>query len=485
MISRFFTSLALLALTAGSVQAETMTLSQVLQRVVDQYPSVKSAALQVAKAREETTIVENQLSWQLKSNAGFTRDTSLFGTANDIYNLSGSLNRNLQNGGDLGFNASFNRTDAEDSFAPTIPNPADKTRVDINYRHPLAKGAGNPAYTEGLQLAEAGEKLALAEKQGLYDQLAGEVIELYLSLATTQARIHSLEKSIERSLRLQRYINSEYKLGLSEEKDLLQVRARLRTTEADKQSLQVLLQRQLVSLNRLMGRDWQRTLDVSFDYSTDTSAGYDVLLQQSENYNAGLKAVDAQIQLAESAVRRRRDLHKDQLDLVMFVGNEMNQGDVVGGEVDESEIVGGVSLQYNRALDKSGVDAELRKAHYDREIALQEKKRQLLDLRYQLASLLNEVEASEAALKAFDKSVRAEQKKLDEALTRYRDGRIETNHIIDFEAQLANAELSYQLQRIELLRRYYQLDQLRGKLWADINLPALNHEIDTIEGTVR
>lgn len=484
MISRYI-SLILLVTLSSVAQAETMTLPQVLQRVVDEYPSVKSAALQVARAREQITVVEGQLGWQLNGNAGYTRDTNLFGTANDIYSLSGGLNRGLKNGDDMGMSASLSRTESDDSFAPTIPNPADKARVELNYRHRLEKGSDNPAYTEGLQQAEIGDRLSQAQEQGVYDQLTGEVIELYLSLASTQARISNLDNSIKRSERLQSYINSEYKLGLSEQKDVLQVRARLSTNEADRQSLQVLLQRQVVSLNRLMGRDWQRPIEATIDYLADTTQGYDALLKQSEKYNAGIKVADAQILLAESGIRSRRDLRQDQLDLVMFIGNEINQGDVVGGSVNESEVVGGVSLQYQGPLDKSGVDAQLRQAHYDRDIALEEKKRLLLDLRYQLASLLNEISASEAALKAFEKSVKAEQKKLNEAMSRYRDGRIETDQVIDYESQLSSAELSYQLQRIELVRRYFQLDQLQGKLTAGLSRPAFNLEIDTTEGSVK
>jgi len=460
----------------------TLKLGQVLQKVIDHYPSIKTAALQVERARQENIKVESQLSWILKSNVGYNRDTSLFGTATDRFNVGGSVNRSLDNGGVLGFNGNISQEDAADTFAPTIPNPLTKTRVDVNYRHRFDKGAGNPLYQEGLQAAEVSEKLALSEKLGLYDQLAAQVIELYLGAATTQARINSIDKTIERGERLKKYILKEFKLGLSEEKDILQVNARLSINRADKKSLQVAWNKQLVSLNRLMGRAWDHQLTPNIIINQPQSKNYKEAYLQSQSHSPELKRIDARLQLADSAIRSSRDKRKDDLDLVLFLGNEFNQGDLSNGELDESEVIGGISLEFNRGLDKSGFDAELRQAHFDRGVALQDKKQVLEDLQYDISSLLAEIESSDQALIAFKESVLAEQKKLDEAVKRYHAGRIETDRIIDFESQLAQAELSVDLQSIELIRRHHQLNLLRGEIWKNIVLPQFSFDDYTLEG---
>jgi len=471
-----------LSLLVSAASAENLSLQQVLQRVVDHYPSIKSAAFQVEKASQENIKVESQLSWLLNGNAGYARETSLFGTATDRYNLGGGVNRSLDNGGLLGFNASIAREDATDTFGPTIPNPATKTRLDVNYRHKFAKGAGNPLYAEGLESAQAGELLALSDKLSLYDQLASQVIELYLATATTQARIKSIDKTIERAQRLKKYIEDEFKLGLSEEKDVLQVDARLRINEADKKSLQVALQKQVISLNRLMGRAWDKTLLTDSKVKHFTLKTYSELYQQSQFHSPALKRIDARLQLADSSIRTSRDKRKDDLDLVLYVGSEFNEGDTSSGNLDESEIIGGVSVEFNRGLDKSGFDADLRQAHYDKGIALEDKKQILEDLQYEVSSLLAEIKSSELALSAFKNSVQAEDKKLKEALTRYKDGRIETDRIIDFESQLSVAELSLDLQTIELIRRYHQLNLLRGFIWKDVLLPEFTFDDKTLSG---
>jgi len=459
-----------------------MRLGQVLQKVVDHYPSIKSAALQVEKARQENIKVESQLSWILKSNVGYTRDTSLFGTATDRYNVGGSVNRNLDNGGVLGFNGNISHEDAADTFGPTIPNPVTKTRVDVNYRHRFDKGAGNPLYKEGLQAAEVSEKLALSDKLSLYDQLAEQVIELYLGAATTRARIKSIDKTIERGERLREYILKEFKLGLSEEKDVLQVNARLSINRADKKSLQVAWNKQLISLNRLMGLDWDHQLTPNITINRSQIKNFKEAYLQSQLHSPELKRIEARLQLANSVIRSSRDKRKDEFDLVLFLGNEFNQGDLSNGELDESEVVGGISLEFNRGLDKSGLDAELRQAHFDRGLALQDKKQVLEDLQYDISSLLAEIDSSDQALIAFKESAHAEQKKLDEAIKRYHAGRIETDRIIDFESQLALAELSVDLQSIELIRRYHQLNLLRGGIWKNILLPQFTFDDYTLEG---
>lgn len=454
-------------------QSSQLTLEQVLQKVIDHYPSIRLATLQVEKAREDSIKAESQLSWQLNANAGVARETSLIGTATDRVNLGAGLSRRLQSGGDLGFNASMLRDDAEDSFAPTIPNPSTKTRLDINYRHPLQQGSENSQYEESKTAAAAALQLAQGETIALYDRLATEVLDVYLAAATTHVRIQNTDKAIQRSLRLKDYIASEVSLGLSEEKDMLQIDARLATNRADKQSLQVLWQQQMVSLNRLMDQQWQKEFVPLIELQQDVPKAYDELYARAMQQDAALKQLEARLLLADSAIRLSRDKRQDQLDLVMYLGNETNQGDVAVGDFDESQLVGGVSLEFRRGLDKSGLDAELRQAHLDRELVLQDKKLLLQNLQYRVASLQAETESAQAAVQAFASSVRAESAKLREATQRYKDGRIETDRIIDFEAQLSSAELAYELQKIELARRYYQLDLLIGSIWQTVVRPEI------------
>jgi outer membrane protein TolC len=456
----------------ASAVAEEMTLTQVLQRVVDHYPSLKTAAIQVERARQTSKTIDSQLGWQLAAQAGVQRDSTLFGTPTDVVDAGGSLSRTLESGSTLSIEAAARREDSEGVFSPAIPNPSTTTSLDLTFRAPLAKGSDNPAYTEGLAAAKAEVAASRAESGTLYDQLATQVIDLYASAATIKARMHNKERAITRAKRLQKYINDRASLGVSEDKDILQVNAQINSLRAELRALQTLWKKQLISLNRLMGRPWSADLVIPQTPGLATAAlDFELLFEAIKKHNPEIRSVDARIELADSAIRTRRDEREDNIDLVMFVGNRTQDGDTTFGDIDESEVVGGVRLEFKQSVDKQGVDAELYQAQLDRSAALQDKRQLIEDLQYELSSFLAEIEANRDAIKAYQLSVSSEKKKLDDAIERYRTGRTDTDLLIQFEDQLSQAEFALELQRIELVKRQYSLELLQGKLWESIELP--------------
>ncbi|HEY9052400.1 MAG TPA: TolC family protein [Gammaproteobacteria bacterium] len=466
-----FSSLLLILITPFSY-AQTMTYEQVLQRVVDYYPSLKTAAIQTERAKQEYIKVQSQLGWQLGAQAGITHDVSLFGVPTDTINLGGSLSRQIETGGALSFSAGVNRDDADSSFSPSLPNPATRTSLDVNYRLPFGKGSDNPVYAQALISSKAGELIAEAQRRSLNDQLAGQLIDVFIAAATTQARIKNVEEAIKRSKRLQAYIKDRAGLGLSEEKDVLQVKAQLVAREAELRGLEMLWQQQRVSINRLMGMHYDNEINPSYKENISLpDVPFDNLLQEVNAHNPSLLQTKARLQLADSAIELSRDARKDQLDLVMFLGNRTNSGDTVTGSVDDSEVVGGLRVEFNRGIDRSGYDAELYQAQLDRGAALEDQKQIMQDLGYDISSLLAEIKAGTNALAAYELSVRSEQAKLKEAEQRYRAGRTDTDQLIQFESQLSAAELALELQRIELARRDRRLSLLRGVIWKNIQIP--------------
>lgn len=461
---------------AAIANAEELTLVQVLQRVVDHYPSLKTAAIQVERARQTSKTVDSQLGWQLAAQAGVQRDSTLFGTPTDVIDVGGRLSRTLESGSILSIEASARREDSEGVFSPVIPNPSTTTSVDLTYRQPLAKGSDNPQYTEGLAAAKAEVAASRAESKTLYDQIASQVIDLYISAAIIKERIHNKERSITRARRLQGFINDRASLGISEDKDILQVNAQINSLQAELGALQTLWQKQLISLNRLMGREWSADLVIPQSMGlTASTLDFNILFQAIKDHSPEIDSVDARIELANSAIRIRRDEREDNIDLVLFVGNRTQDGDTGFGDIDESEVVGGIRLEFSQSVDKAGVDAELYQAQLDRSAALQDKRQLIEDLQYELSSLLAEIESNKDAIKAYKLSVSSENKKLDDAVKRYRTGRIETDLLIQFEDQLSQAEFALELQRLELIKRQYNLKLLLGELWDAINLPVYNN----------
>ncbi|MDH5483765.1 MAG: TolC family protein [Gammaproteobacteria bacterium] len=455
-------------------------MQQVLQQLVDNYPSLQAAHLQVQRAQQENSRVESQLGWQLSSQAGFSHDTSLFGTPTDRFDVGGGLNRQLASGASLGINASIVREDADTAFSPSMANPATSTTLDVKYRQPLQQGSDNPAHTAAIQNAAATESIAHADRQALYDQLASQLIEVYLGAVNTQVRLRNIENTIQRNKRLKKYINQRYSLGVSEDKDVLQVQAQLSSAEAEKQGLDTLWHKQKISLNRLMGRMWNAEFMPVLPEIAKADHAFQKLLQEIKSVNANVKRIQARLQLADSAIQLRRDARQDKLDLVLYAGNKSLSGDTATGSLNDSELVGGVRLEFSRGLDKSGFDAALKQAQLDRGMALEDQRQVLQDLEYSLASLLAEIETSQLAVKAYKKSVSAEQKKLAEAEKRYSAGRAETDQLLQFEAQLSASELALAFQQIELARRHLNLAVLTGDIWKNIHKPD-DPVLDTIK----
>lgn len=457
---------------AAGAHAQEMSFEQVLQKVVYHYPSLKSAAIQVERARQASATVESQLGWRLGAQGGVTRDISLFGTPTDIVDVGGSLSRSFESGSSLGLEANVVREDNETILSPTLPNPSTSTSIDLTYRQPLARGSDNPLFTEGMASAEAGVIIARAESAALYDQVASQLIELYMAAATTKARIENNKQAVGRAKRLQKYIKDRTNLGVSEDKDILQANAQLKGLQAESHSLQTLWQQQRISLNRLMGRDWSAEIETTLTKDYDQAdKNFDTLFKQAQQHDPALLVIDGRIQLADSAIRTRRDARQDNLDVVLFIGNRTRDGDASSGDVSESEIVGGIRLEFSQDINKSGVDAELYQAQLDRSKALQDKRQAVEDLQYELSSLLAEIKANRKAIDAYEASVASESKKLEDAVKRYRAGRTDTDQLIQFEDQQSRAALSLELQRIELARRYYSLYLRLGKIWQEITLP--------------
>jgi len=471
-INSFVQVILLTGLSSSAVHAAALSYDEVLQRVVDHYPSLKTAAIQVERASQNSKKLATQLGWQLQADGGFARNVSIFGSEVDVINANASLARKLESGASFGVDTSISREDNAVSFSPSLPNPVTSTSVNLNYRQPLEQGSGNPAYEEGLKTAHAEYLLAQADRTALYDQVANQLIELYTGAATLQARLQNLSRAIARSKRRQAYIKQRAVLGLSEDKDILQVDAQLKSQQAEHDGLQMQWQQLKVSINHLMGAGWDEAFEPEFQNTvSESEPGYSALLTQAQQHDPGLKRVEARLQLADSAIRSRRDAREDNLDLVLFVGNRSQKGDSALGSVSDNVTVGGVRLEYGHGFDKSAQDTELYQAQLDRGAALEDKRQVLENLQYDVSSLLAQIAAGNAALSGYDRSVKSEQAKLAEAEQRYRSGRTDTDQLLQFESQLSAAELAYELQRVELLRRHYSLKLLSGRIWKQIRVP--------------
>ena len=462
-----------------SSQAETLTPEKVLQKVMDHYPSVNIAAIEIERARQSSNIVNSRLGWQLEAQAGIQRGVGIFGTASDTVSLGAGMSRLLNSGSSINFDGLVTREDSENVLSSAMPNPAVSSSLAVSYRKSLGRNSLYSSLLGDKTSAKIDLDSALSERDEIYDQLALNVIDLYFSAAVLVARINNIDQSIVRAKRLQAYINNKTSLGVTEKKDVLQVNAQLHSLISEKKNLETSWVQQMVSLNRLMERPWDAAIATSYK-TTFTVDDYENLLLQANGHSPKISLLESKLMLADSAIRTRRDERESKVDLIWFAGAQDYRGDSSLGSTSESELTGGVRLEYKDTLDRSGVDGELYQAQLNRSSILQERKLQLENIRYDLASLLGEIKANKSALSAYGKSLLSESVKVEEALKRYQSGRIDTDVLINFEDQLTQAKFSLELQRISLAQRYYKLHVMTGKLWKEIKKPEFLNFISDI-----
>jgi len=462
--------LLLFALPMVQAGEPTLGFDRVVENILQQYPSLEVARLQVQRSRQEIARVESRLGWELAGDAGVAHDVSVFGTPTDRADVNLSLDRQLESGHRVGISGNYTYEDSSFTVSPLFPNPSHSTQLDLNYRIPLGQGEDNPAYSESLAGAEAGVKVERAAARALRNEIANQALDLFYAKALTETRLSSAREGVANARRLQAYIARRRELGLAEEKDTLQAQAQVRAQQTALQRLEMALEQQRIALNRLMGEPWQRTYRSAVQLeSALTDKGVAELTEQAEVRYPPLQQNRARLEVTETVLRRNRDQRKDQLDLVFSVGTRTRSGDATTGSVSEEDMAGQIRFEYRESLNKQGLDAEVRQAQLDRTIAIEEIRRARDELRYGVASLVQEIRATRRALDSARQRLQSEQAKYREAMQRYRQGREQTDRLIQFDNERNEARLTVAELEVELARRLSALEILHGSFWAALD----------------
>lgn len=452
-----------LAANGSAKAAQPLFAEQMMRAIYQHYPNIRIAELEVTKAAQEIAKVSSQLGWSLSAEGGYAHELSFIDSPVDRYTTSAGIRRTLESGAQVGITGGYSYEDNQRSFSPIVPNPTERTRLEMDYRMPLGQGQGNPAYERGLKNAEAQMEISEANFHAVQDRVAEQALSLFHDAAVTRARIDETRGAIERARRLVGFTRENMELGLAEDKDILQAQAQLQSQLSNLKNLQALWERQRITLNRLMGRPWSYEFEPQTDIeSLSLDEGFEPIFTQVSRYSPQLRIQQQQVVLAESAITLARDERDDELDLILNIGAVNASGDTPMGGLDEDEIIGGVRLEYRRALDRKGLDARLYQAQLDQLIAEEEIRRIEQDLQYDTRALLMDIKASQQALQSTGKHLRVERRKYQDALERYQVGRADTDQLIRFENELSQTRLQYQREQIELARKHNELRLLRG-----------------------
>ena len=471
-MSLIFLSCVIISTPVQAVEKLELTIYQVMQRVLDRYPSLKISEMEVAQAAEQRQQIESSLGWILNSSAGVTHDLTGLGTPSDRLDVNGSIARQLKSGGTLSLSGGYRYEDSSLSFSPALPNPAHTTRLDLSYRMPLSKGEGNPLYTEGVISADAGHKLAKANQLLTQITLAEKVKDLFYASAQTQARLDNAKQAVQRARNLEVHINKNFKLGLSEDKDKLQARAQTDSKVADLSAIRLQWRQQQSSLIRLMLEEIDQDIHPLL-VSTKNSNNYELvdLIKSTESYHPAVKISQAKLEIAESQINTTLDTKKDSLDLVVSVGSRTSDGNnAIGGNISEQDWAGAVSIEYKHLFDDKGVSSKYKQAQLEKNIALQNIRKTNEDIRYTVSGLVAEIKAAKIAVKTANQKLKSESLKLKEAEDRFRTGRADTAQLIQFQNEYSFAQLAYQNQKVDMNNRVIALQIFTGQFWNELEV---------------
>ncbi|MFK5914885.1 MAG: TolC family protein [Woeseiaceae bacterium] len=470
IIYKTIISIALVSSFSFSLLASENDLNiyQVIQRVINNHSSLKISFLEAEQAELQIYTIKSQLGWMLNSSIGLTHDLTGFGTPSDRFDVSSGVSRQLESGGTLSLTGGYRYEDSSLSFEP-LPNPAHTTRIDLSYRLPLLQGNNNPIYIQGLISSQATQQLAKNKWLLARLSVTEKVKDLFYAMAFTQAQINNIKKSIKRGRRTQAYILNNAKLGLSEEKDKLQVQAQLDSSLANLRSRQFQWQQQQNSLNRLiLNESNQRITPILLKFENKFSVNK--LITNTTQTHPAYAIAKINIDIASSNMLLARDIKEDKLDLIMSAGSRTSDGKNKTSTVSEQDWAGKVSLEYTHLFDDRGIDSKLSQAKLSKNIAEVDKQRVKNDINYTVRGLVSEIKAAKLSVMASKNELKSELLKLQEAEYRFKRGRVDTAQLIRFQNEYSLAELSHINMKIKLNNRVVSLQLFTGELWEKLSL---------------
>lgn len=456
-------------LLSTSAQAEVYTLSRAVHRLLDYYPTIQIARLKTDQANWEIKNVKNQLSWKLNGSAGVVHDVSVFGTPYDRFEASASINRKLDSGHSLGFSGRYEYNDDSFVLNNSFPNPSQSLDFDINYRIPFGQGENNTAYEQSLVVAESQKAIEQANEKAVLKSLVTNIIILFHEIDNLKQRLAYTDTSIDRSRRLKQYISRNKKIGIYEEKDVLESEAQLLKVIAERESLFLALSEQKNSLRRLLGIEPDAPVDIEIERYIVTENGNDLLVK-AERDDPGLQIKKLLVDIADARIKLSLDENTDKKDLVFSLGARTLYGDSQTDSVSEEDYAAQLKFEYQYDLGNNAYTSRIEKAKRDKDITLQEMRLNKDELKYQLASLQDRIKKQHSLIKRIKQHKKVSTNKYNEAMSRYRQGRIDTTKLIQFENDLHLANLDLSAANTELSKSETSLSLLVGELLAQLNI---------------
>lgn len=442
-------------------ESEVTSLPQAIQMALEYRVEIKTAKLKNQSASLGVPIVESQLGWQMSAAAGMQHGLDTFGQVAEQTILSAAIARQQRSGDQISIQGNYQKDESDISSPGIFPNPVESYGINMNYRMPLQQGKDNPQYAFSEKQAMTDVVLSAAELQLNTEQISEIIIGIYHRLIDLQIQQREIKRAIYRTVKLEAFIKRNSQLGMAESKDRLAVQAKLAALRADKARLAREWQSQFTEFSKMTGLRNNYTTVVQFNDESRLPESLEDIIRIVLSRDAVILKNSESIALAEAKIQMRRDMQRDQLDMVLSLGNETRQGQRASGTLDENEWVGGVRIEYKLPFDRRGVDAQTQQGWLELDQTRLESQRYETDLKYKLAQWYEEWKMTELSTQQFQHRKDVEQKRYREVHARYREGRTDIREILDADEALNNADV---LLAREKVRRSLMLSMLSNRL---------------------
>ncbi|TLS66483.1 TolC family protein [Mariprofundus erugo] len=464
-----------LALPATTACANTISLDDVITAVIQHDPGLAINRLDRAIAAADRQRIEGLLDPVV--TASMTASQEQTPVASDFQPietrtavLAGSVAKPLASGDTVSANINFNRS-SQDFISPLAAQlakfkPAYRNQINISLRHPLWRGADNPAYLQGITVSDASSEATRIQQQTAEHALALQAINASYKLASDDIDIHIAAQAVERARRLLGYQRSREQFGLIEQADRLQAEALLAARQTDLQQAKARRASDLGLLNRMMHRPDDSPLTVELPASAlSPPDGMESMLESAKKKRPELKALQAQLKAADAQLLIASDGDQAQLDLIAQLGTRSLAGTPVTAAARGLSIhdhFASISVEYSDTPGRNSVRAALLKAELARERIVAQQTQTIELISDQLAAAATTLVNGTPALHMAQRQAEAEARKFNAEMKRYREGRSDTSTLVQFEGDLSTAELRAQLQQLTLQLAAMQLAWARG-----------------------
>ncbi|MDX8384278.1 MAG: TolC family protein [Ghiorsea sp.] len=474
--------------------AQDVQFHEVLQASFAHHPELDSARLQVEMRRVDQNQIEGMLDMQVQASLGLSDEvspasSSFSPSGTSMSFISAQVVKPLADGSSLMGMVNYNRVEL--SYPSTVPtifqatiNPTYQHQIDLIYRYPLWKGAGNPTYQYQKDAANNETKAASFRIRMLKEKLAGQAIGLYFQLAFNDLSLNLAADAVKRAKQLLAYQKKREIFGLIEKADRQQAEAMLAARRL--QHVQAVAARDAgqTALNRLMFQDEATHLQAvlqDIDVGKLDAAG---MLDKAMEHRPVFAMLAAQYAAGESRLSRVKDDGEQQLDIVGQIGTRALDGSAgtafaQGFTLDDRYV--SLRLEFSDAWNDTASRAVVQRNVLMLESIQLERRKAKEELKTELANVRTMIRNSVKTLEASKALIKAEKVKYQSEVARYREGRSSTATMIQFEGDLRAAELRLAMQDVTLVQAKYQQRLIVGDLLPDMQ--AQQHAEQGIEVT--